>query len=78
VRFRTSEQASSAVDGMRSFQFKQGHFLSALSSDENRTLFIGGIPGNWDLTDFKTVLRYAFTGMRRYVRSFNLSCCRLC
>jgi RNA recognition motif. (a.k.a. RRM, RBD, or RNP domain) len=72
VRFRTSAQASAAVDGMHRFQFKQGHFLSALPSDENRTLFLGGIPESWEATDVKAVLLYAFPGMRRYARLFNL------
>jgi hypothetical protein len=70
VRFKTSAQASAAVDGMHRLQFKQWHFLSALPSDENRTLFVGGIPDSWDPVHVKAVLLYAFPGMRRYARLF--------
>lgn len=47
VRFATSEQANRAIDTMHRFEFKHGRFLGVLPSDENRTLFVGGLREEW-------------------------------
>ncbi|CBJ26541.1 conserved unknown protein [Ectocarpus siliculosus] len=47
VRFATSEQANRAIDTMHRFEFKHGRFLGVLPSDENRTLFVGGLQEEW-------------------------------
>jgi hypothetical protein len=65
VCFRTKEQANAAVQGMHSFEYQVECFLHALPSDENCTLFVGGLPESWDPTLVKAVLRYAFPTTRR-------------
>jgi RNA recognition motif. (a.k.a. RRM, RBD, or RNP domain) len=65
VRFRTSEQANAAVESMRRFQFKEGRFLGALPSDENRTLFVGGLAESWSADTVKALLTNALSGVRR-------------
>jgi RNA recognition motif. (a.k.a. RRM, RBD, or RNP domain) len=70
VRYGTSEQANAAIQDRRRFEFKQDFFLYALPSDENRTLFVGGLTENWDPDISKAVLKYAFPGMRRYASAF--------
>lgn len=47
VRFATSEQANRAIETMHRFEFKHGRFLGVLPSDENRTLFVGGLREEW-------------------------------
>lgn len=47
VRFSTSEQANRAIETMHRFEFKHGRFLGVLPSDENRTLFVGGLREEW-------------------------------
>lgn len=47
VRFATSEQANRAIETMHRFEFKPGRFLGVLPSDENRTLFVGGLKEEW-------------------------------
>lgn len=47
VRFATSEQANCAIETMHRFEFKPGRFLGVLPSDENRTLFVGGLKEEW-------------------------------
>ncbi|CAN0153411.1 unnamed protein product, partial [Hapterophycus canaliculatus] len=47
VRFATSEEANRAIDTMHRFEFKHGRFLGVLPSDENRTLFVGGLREEW-------------------------------
>lgn len=47
VRFATSEQANRAIEMMHRFEFKPGRFLGVLPSDENRTLFVGGLREEW-------------------------------
>lgn len=47
VRFATSEQANCAIETMHRFEFKAGRFLGVLPSDENRTLFVGGLKEEW-------------------------------
>jgi RNA recognition motif. (a.k.a. RRM, RBD, or RNP domain) len=72
VRFCSSEQANAAVQGMSSFEFQKGCFLHALPSDENRTLFVGGLTESWDLETVKAVLMRAFPNMRRYEHAFGV------
>lgn len=48
VRFATSEQANRAIETMHRFEFKHGRFLGVLPSDENRTLFVGGLREEWN------------------------------
>eukprot|EP00953_Heterococcus_sp_UTEX-ZZ885_P014391 8159-Heterococcus_DN1.PRE.7 len=67
VRFSTSEQANAAVESMRRFQFKEGHFLGALPSDENRTLFVGGLAEGWSADTIKALLWDALAGVQRFV-----------
>lgn len=47
VRFATSEEANRAIDTMHRYEFKHGRFLGVLPSDENRTLFVGGLREEW-------------------------------
>lgn len=47
VRFATSEEANRAIDTMHRYEFKHGRFLGVLPSDENRTLFVGGLREDW-------------------------------
>lgn len=47
VRFATSEEANRAIETMHRFEFKPGRFLGVLPSDENRTLFVGGLKEEW-------------------------------
>eukprot|EP00953_Heterococcus_sp_UTEX-ZZ885_P014418 8164-Heterococcus_DN1.PRE.23 len=63
IRFRTTEQANAAVQGMRSFEFQRGRFLHALPNDENRTLLVTGLAESWNPEIAKAVLLYAFPGM---------------
>jgi RNA recognition motif. (a.k.a. RRM, RBD, or RNP domain) len=72
VRFCSSEQANAAVQGMSNFEFQKGCFLHALPSDENRTLFVGGLTESWDLETVKAVLMHAFPNMRRYEHAFGV------
>jgi RNA recognition motif-containing protein len=57
---------------MSTFEFQEGCFLRALPSDENRTLFVGGLTESWDSEAVKAVLMHAFPNMRRYVHAFEL------
>jgi hypothetical protein len=54
---------------MRRFQFKEGHFSGALPSDENRTLFVGGLAEGWSADTIKALLSDALAGVQRYVLS---------
>lgn len=47
VRFATGEQANRAIETMHRFEFKHGRFLGVLPSDQNRTLFVGGLKEVW-------------------------------
>lgn len=47
VRFATSGEANRAIEMMHRFEFKPGRFLGVLPSDENRTLFVGGLREEW-------------------------------
>lgn len=56
VRFATSEQANRAIETMHRFEFKPGRFLGVLPSDENRTLFVGGLREEWSCEEFCRLL----------------------
>ena len=57
VRFATSEQANRAIDTMHRFEFKHGRFLGVLPSDENRTLFVGGLREEWSCEYISQLLK---------------------
>lgn len=57
VRFATGEQADRAIDTMHRFEFKHGRFLGVLPSDENRTLFVGGLREEWSCEYISQLLK---------------------
>ncbi|CAM9973282.1 unnamed protein product [Ectocarpus fasciculatus] len=65
VRFATSEQANRAIDTMHRFEFKHGRFLGVLPSDENRTLFVGGLQEEWSCAYICQLLKEKMPGLRK-------------
>lgn len=64
VRFATSEQANRAIETMHRFQFKHGRFLGVLPSDENRTLFVGGLRDEWSCLYITNLLKERMVSKR--------------
>lgn len=62
VRFATSEQANRAIETMHRFEFKHGRFLGVLPSDENRTLFVGGLREEWNCEYICNLLQEKMVG----------------
>lgn len=67
VRFSTSEQANRAIETMHRFEFKHGRFLGVLPSDENRTLFVGGLREEWSGEYICKRLKEKMVRMRLYL-----------
>eukprot|EP00903_Cladosiphon_okamuranus_P022279 g20485.t1 len=65
VRFATSDQANRAIDTMHRFEFKHGRFLGVLPSDENRTLFVGGLREEWSCEYISQLLKEKMPGLRK-------------
>lgn len=64
VRFATSEQANRAIETMHRFEFKHGRFLGVLPSDENRTLFVGGLRDEWSCLYITNLLKEMMVSKR--------------
>ncbi|CAM9621895.1 unnamed protein product, partial [Scytosiphon promiscuus] len=65
VRFSTSDEANRAIDTMHRFEFKHGRFLGVLPSDENRTLFVGGLKEEWSCAYICQLLKEKMPGLRK-------------
>ena len=73
VRFATSEQANRAIELMHRYEFKHGRFLGVLPSDENRTLFVGGLREEWTCAYITALLKERMVRELRCTTVFHVS-----